>query len=139
MWVCRSGRTSLRKPMLNIKSLFETLSDQEKEELKQLLLADTEVQDEEITEDKVEEEEPEFANAEVTEVSNEDVEEIQEEEAETEKTEESTELSFEEKQDYLVKFGYDETNVKYMNTDILNQAYQSAMNIKAAQEGTLGQ
>ena len=125
--------------MLNIKSLFETLSDQEKEELKQLLLADTEVQDEEITEDKVEEEEPEFANAEVTEVSNEDVEEIQEEETETEKTEESTELSFEEKQDYLVKFGYDETNVKYMNTDILNQAYQSAMNIKAAQEGTLGQ
>lgn len=125
--------------MLNIKSLFETLSDQEKEELKQLLLADTEVQDEEIAEDKVEEEQPEFANAEVTEVSNEDVEEIQEEETETEKTEESTELSFEEKQDYLVKFGYDETNVKYMNTDILNQAYQSAMNIKAAQEGTLGQ
>lgn len=125
--------------MLNIKSLFETLSDQEKEELRQLLLADTEVQDEEIAEDKVEEEQPEFANAEVTEVSNEDVEEIQEEETETEKTEESTELSFEEKQDYLVKFGYDETNVKYMNTDILNQAYQSAMNIKAAQEGTLGQ
>lgn len=125
--------------MLNIKSLFETLSDQEKEELKQLLLADTEVQDEEIAEDKVEEEQPEFANAEVTEVSNEDVEEIQEEETETEKTEESTELSFEEKQDYLVKFGYDETNVKYMNTEILNQAYQSALNIKAAQEGTLGQ
>lgn len=123
--------------MLNIKSLFETLSEQEKEELRQLLLADTEVQDEEIAEDKVEEEQPEFANAEVTEVSNEDVEEIQEEE--TEKTEESAELSFEEKQDYLVKFGYDETNVKYMNTDILNQAYQSAMNIKAAQEGTLGQ
>lgn len=122
--------------MLNIKSLFETLSDQEKEELKQLLLADTEVQDEEITEDK-EEEQPEFANAEVTEVSNEDVEEIQEEE--TEKTEESAELSFEEKQDYLVRFGYDETNVKYMNTEILNQAYQSALNIKAAQEGTLGQ
>lgn len=125
--------------MLNIKSLFETLSDQEKEELKQLLLADTEVQDEEIAEDKVEEEQPEFANAEVTEVSNEDVEEIQEEETETEKTEESTELSFEEKQDYLVRFGYDETNVKYMNTEILNQAYQSALNIKAAQEGTLGQ
>lgn len=125
--------------MLNIKSLFETLSDQEKEELRQLLLADTEVQDEEIAEDKVEEEQPEFANAEVTEVSNEDVEEIQEEETETEKTEESTELSFEEKQDYLVKFGYDETNVKYMNTEILNQAYQSALNIKAAQEGTLGQ
>lgn len=125
--------------MLNIKSLFETLSDQEKEELRQLLLADTEVQDEEIAEDKVEEEQPEFANAEVTEVSNEDVEEIQEEETETEKTEESTELSFEEKQDYLVRFGYDETNVKYMNTEILNQAYQSALNIKAAQEGTLGQ
>lgn len=125
--------------MLNIKSLFETLSEQEKEELRQLLLADTEVQDEEIAEDKVEEEQPEFANAEVTEVSNEDVEEIQEEETETEKTEESTELSFEEKQDYLVRFGYDETNVKYMNTEILNQAYQSALNIKAAQEGTLGQ
>ena len=123
--------------MLNIKSLFETLSDQEKEELRQLLLADTEVQDEEIAEDKVEEEQPEFANAEVTEVSNEDVEEIQEEV--TEKTEESAELSFEEKQDYLVRFGYDETNVKYMNTEILNQAYQSALNIKAAQEGTLGQ
>lgn len=125
--------------MLNIKSLFETLSDQEKEELKQLLLADTEVQDEEIAEDKVEEEQPEFANAEVTEVSNEDVEEIQEEETGTEQTEESAELSFEEKQDYLVRFGYDETNVKYMNTEILNQAYQSALNIKAAQEGTLGQ
>ena len=124
--------------MLNIKSLFETLSDQEKEELRQLLLADTEVQDEEIAEDKVEEEQPEFANAEVTEVSNEDVEEIQEEEAGTEQTEESAELSFEEKQDYLVRFGYDETNVKYMNTEILNQAYQSALNIKAAQEGTLG-
>lgn len=125
--------------MLNIKSLFETLSDQEKEELRQLLLADTEVQDEEIAEDKVEEEQPEFANAEVTEVSNEDVEEIQEEETGTEQTEESAELSFEEKQDYLVRFGYDETNVKYMNTEILNQAYQSALNIKAAQEGTLGQ
>ena len=125
--------------MLNIKSLFETLSEQEKEELRQLLLADTEVQDEEIAEDKVEEEQPEFANAEVTEVSNEDVEEIQEEETGTEQTEESAELSFEEKQDYLVRFGYDETNVKYMNTEILNQAYQSALNIKAAQEGTLGQ
>ena len=51
----------------------------------------------------------------------------------SEETVETDELSFVDKQDYLIRFGYDPTNVKYMNTDILNQAYTSAKNIEAAQ------
>ena len=51
-------------------------------------------------------------------------------------SEETDELSFTDKQDYLIRFGYDPTNVKYMNTDILNQAYTSAKNIEAAQVPT---
>ena len=35
----------------------------------------------------------------------------------------------------LFKFGYDPTNVKYMNTDILDQAYNSATKIRAAEAG----
>ena len=51
-------------------------------------------------------------------------------------SEETDELSFTDKQDYLIRFGYDPTNVKYMNTDILNQAYTSAKNVEAAQVPT---
>lgn len=51
-------------------------------------------------------------------------------------SEETDEISFVDKQDYLIRFGYDPTNVKYMNTDILNQAYASAKNIEAAQVPT---
>ena len=51
----------------------------------------------------------------------------------SEETVEVDEISYADKQDYLIRFGYDPTNVKYMNTDILNQAYTSAKNIEAAQ------
>lgn len=51
----------------------------------------------------------------------------------SEETVEADEISYADKQDYLIRFGYDPTNVKYMNTDILNQAYTSAKNIEAAQ------
>ena len=51
-------------------------------------------------------------------------------------SEETDELSFTDKQDYLIRFGYDPTNVKYMNPDILNQASTSAKNIEAAQVPT---
>ena len=49
-----------------------------------------------------------------------------------EKTEDR-DLTYEDKQTYLVKFGYDPTNVKYMNSDILDQAYASALRIRQAQ------
>ena len=51
----------------------------------------------------------------------------------SEETVETDEISYTDKQDYLIRFGYDPTNVKYKNTDILNQAYASAKNIEAAQ------
>ena len=54
----------------------------------------------------------------------------------SEETVETDEISYTDKQDYLIRFGYDPTNVKYMNTDILNQAYVSAKNIEAAQVPT---
>ena len=54
----------------------------------------------------------------------------------SEETVETDEISYTDKQDYLIRFGYDPTNVKYMNTDILNQAYASAKNIEAAQVPT---
>ena len=54
----------------------------------------------------------------------------------SEETVETDEISYTDKQDYLIRFGYDPTNVKYMNTDILNQAYTSAKNIEAAQVPT---
>ena len=54
----------------------------------------------------------------------------------SEETVETDEMSYTDKQDYLIRFGYDPTNVKYMNTDILNQAYASAKNIEAAQVPT---
>ena len=54
----------------------------------------------------------------------------------SEETVETGEISYTDKQDYLIRFGYDPTNVKYMNTDILNQAYTSAKNIEAAQVPT---
>ena len=54
----------------------------------------------------------------------------------SEETVETDEISYTDKQDYLIRFGYDPTNVKYMNTDILNQAYASAKNIEDAQVPT---
>jgi DNA-binding transcriptional regulator/RsmH inhibitor MraZ len=45
-------------------------------------------------------------------------------------------LSFAEKQEALIKFGYDPTNVRYMNGDILEQAYESMINILNAQNPT---
>ena len=52
----------------------------------------------------------------------------------SEETVETDEISYTDKQDYLIRFGYDPTNVKYMNTDILNQAYTSAKNIEAIRQ-----
>ena len=54
----------------------------------------------------------------------------------SEETDETDEMSYTDTQDYLIRFGYDPTNVKYMNTDILNQAYASAKNIEAVQVPT---
>ena len=176
--------------MLNVKELFENLSDQEKEELRNLLLHHTDdVKDESPTEDtyaniaiidplqqkeevepvnelspdlkvraymatgnkamKAKEGSPQRIKAtaqrekiykgisktgpERAKEKNEEVEtqapEVKEPEAK------DADLTVSEKQEFLVKFGYDPTNVKYMNTDILGQAYDSAMRIKDAEAG----
>jgi predicted Holliday junction resolvase-like endonuclease len=115
--------------MLNVKELFENLSDQEKEELRKLLLHHT---------DDVKEVSPKedtYANIAIIDPlqQKEEVEtqapEVKESEAEV------ADLTVSEKQDFLVQFGYDPTNVKYMNTDILGQAYDSALRIKDAEAG----
>jgi hypothetical protein len=176
--------------MLNVKELFENLSDQEKEELRNLLLHHTDdVKDESPKEDtyaniaiidplqqkeevepvnelspdlkvraymatgnkamKAKEGSPQRIKAtaqrekiykgisktgpERAKEKNEEVEtqapEVKEPEAK------DADLTVSEKQEFLVKFGYDPTNVKYMNTDILGQAYDSAMRIKDAEAG----
>ena len=129
--------------MLNVKELFENLSDQEKEELKKLLLHHT---------DDVKEQSPKedtFANVAIIDPlqQNEEVTigdqldqivneaEAEEETPEVKEPEGETELTVSQKQDFLVKFGYDPTNVKYMNTDILGQAYDSALRIRDAEAG----
>ena len=128
--------------MLNVKELFESLSDAEKEELKKLLLHHTdEVKVQSPKEDT-------FANVEIVDPlqQNEEVtigdqldqivnEAEAEAEVETQTPEGETDLTVSEKQEFLVKFGYDPTNVKYMNTDILDQAYGSALKIRDAEAG----
>ena len=115
--------------MLDVKELFENLSDQEKEELKKLLLHHT---------DDVKEQSPKedtYANIAIIDPlqQNEEVD-PQASEVNEPKTEEE-DLTVSEKQEFLVKFGYDPTNVKYMNTDILGQAYDSACKIRDAEAG----
>ena len=115
--------------MLNVKELFENLSDQEKEELKKLLLHHT---------DDVKEQSPKedtYANIAIIDPlqQNEEVD-PQASEVNEPKTEEE-DLTVSEKQEFLVKFGYDPTNVKYMNTDILGQAYDGALKIRDAEAG----
>ena len=128
--------------MLNVKELFESLSDAEKEELRKLLLHHT---------DDVKVQSPKediFANVEIIDPlqQNEEVtigdqldqivnEADAEAEVETQTPEGETDLTVSEKQEFLVKFGYDPTNVKYMNTDILDQAYGSALKIRDAEAG----
>jgi hypothetical protein len=171
--------------MLNVKELFENLSDQEKEELKKLLLHHKDdVKEQSPKEDtyaniaiidplnelspdlkvraymatgnkamKAKEGSPERKTAtaqrekiykgisktgpERAKEKKEEVEtqapEVKEPKANYEPA--SEDLTVSEKQEYLVKFGYDPTNVKYMNTDILGQAYDSAMRIKDAEAG----
>ena len=126
--------------MLNVKELFESLSDAEKEELKKLLLHHTD--DVKVQSSK----EDTFANVEIVDPlqQNEEVtigdqlDQIVNEaeaEVETQTPEGETDLTVSEKQEFLVKFGYDPTNVKYMNTDILDQAYGSALKIRDAEAG----
>ena len=128
--------------MLNVKELFESLSDAEKEELKKLLLHHTD--DVKVQNPK----EDTFANVEIVDPlqQNEEVtigdqldqivnEAEAEAEVETQTPEGETDLTVSEKQEFLVKFGYDPTNVKYMNTDILDQAYGSALKIRDAEAG----
>lgn len=135
--------------MLDVKKIYENLTDDEKEELRKLLLSDVEEKNDEISEEPKQDEQ-EFANAEVLEVKAEDVKEevvVEDEQVAVAPPEENSfdanppaqdapgETTVAEKQDYLVKFGYDPTNVKYMNTDILDQAYDSATKIRAAEAG----
>ena len=111
--------------MLNVKELFESLSDAEKEELRKLLLHHT---------DDVKVQSPKediFANVEIIDP----LQQNEEAEVETQTPEGETDLTVSEKQEFLVKFGYDPTNVKYMNTDILDQAYGSALKIRDAEAG----
>ena len=128
--------------MLNVKELFESLSDAEKEELRKLLLHHTD--DVKVQSSK----EDTFANVEIVDPlqQNEEVtigdqldqivnEAEAEAEVETQTPEGETDLTVSEKQEFLVKFGYDPTNVKYMNTDILDQAYGSALKIRDAEAG----
>jgi hypothetical protein len=115
--------------MLNVKELFENLSDQEKEELKKLLLHHTDdVKTESPKEDT-------FANIAIIDPLQQN-EEVEAQEPEVKEPEvEVADLTVSEKQEFLVKFGYDPTNVKYMNTDILGQAYDSALRIRDAEAG----
>ena len=115
--------------MLNVKELFENLSDQEKEELKKLLLHHTDdIKDESPKEDT-------YANIAIIDPLQQN-EEVETQEPEVKEPEvESVDLTVSEKQEFLVKFGYDPTNVKYMNTDILGQAYDSALRIRDAEAG----
>ena len=123
--------------MLNVKELFESLSDAEKEELKKLLLHHTDDVDVQSSKEDT------FANAEIIDPlqQNEEVtigdqlDQIVNEAEELESVPETAELGVSEKQEFLVKFGYDPTNVKYMNTDILDQAYGSALKIRDAEAG----
>jgi len=123
--------------MLNVKELFESLSDAEKEELKKLLLHHTDDVDVQSSKEDT------FANVEIIDPQNEEVtigdqldQIVNEAEAEElESVPETAELGVSEKQEFLVKFGYDPTNVKYMNTDILDQAYGSALKIRDAEAG----
>ena len=127
--------------MLNVKELFESLSDAEKEELKNLLLHhtdDVKVQSpKEDTFANVEIVDPLQQNEEVTigDQLDQIVNEAEEETPEVKEPEGEKELTVSEKQDYLVGFGYDPTNVKYMNTEILDQAYSSALKIRDAEAG----
>ena len=180
--------------MLNVKELFENLSDQEKEELRNLLLHHTDdVKDESPTEDtyaniaiidplqqkeevepvnelspdlkvraymatgnkamKAKEGSPQRIKATAQrekiykgisktgpERAKEKNEEVETQDPEVKEPKNnydpaSEDLTVSEKQEFLVKFGYDPTNVKYMNTDILGQAYDSAMRIKDAEAG----
>ena len=115
--------------MLNVKELFENLSDQEKEELRKLLLHHT---------DDVKEQSPKedtYANIAIIDPLQQN-EEIESQESEVKEPEAGDpDLTVSEKQDFLVKFGYDPTNFKYMNTDILGQAYDSALRIRDAEAG----
>ena len=116
--------------MLNVKELFESLSDAEKEELKKLLLHHTD--DVKVQSSK----EDTFANVEIVDPLQQNEEaEVETQTPEVKEPEGETELTVSEKQEFLVKFGYDPTNVKYMNTDILDQAYGSALKIRDAEAG----
>jgi len=116
--------------MLNVKDLFESLSDAEKEELKNLLLHHTD--DVKVQSPK----EDTFANVEIIDPLQQNEEaEVETQTPEVKEPEGETELTVSEKQEFLVKFGYDPTNVKYMNTDILDQAYGSALKIRDAEAG----
>ena len=114
--------------MLNVKELFENLSDQEKEELRKLLLHHTD----DVKYDYPKEDT--FANVEIIDPLQQK-EEVETQAPEVKEPEEETELTVSEKQEWLVKFGYDPTNVKYMNADILDQAYGSALKIRDAEAG----
>ena len=121
--------------MLNVKELLESLSDKEKEELRKLLLSHADSTVEEAPKDT-------FANIEIIDPlqRNEEVtigDQLDQivNEAEAEDEEAKQDLTVSEKQEFLVKFGYDPTNVKYMNTDILDQAYGSALKIRDAEAG----
>ena len=129
--------------MLNVKELFESLSDKEKEELKKLLLSHT--KEEEVSKEdtfaNIAIIDPLQKNEEVTigdqldQIVNEAEAEAEAQTSEVKEPEEETELTVSEKQDFLVQFGYDPTNVKYMNTDILDQAYTNSIKIRDAEAG----
>ena len=124
--------------MLNVKELLESLSDKEKEELRKLLLSHADSTVEEAPKDtfaNIEIIDPLQRNEEVT-IGDQLDQIVNEAEAEElESVPETAELGVSEKQEFLVKFGYDPTNVKYMNTDILDQAYGSALKIRDAEAG----
>ena len=116
--------------MLNVKDLFESLSNAEKEELKKLLLHHTD--DVKVQSPK----EDTFANVEIIDPLQQNEEaEVETQTPEVKEPEGETELTVSEKQEFLVKFGYDPTNVKYMNTDILDQAYTNSIKIRDAEAG----
>ena len=120
--------------MLNVKELFESLSDKEKEELRKLLLSHTDVEKKGSKKDAVDNE---FANIASINPLQKKIKALQKmDEVDSQSSEvKDSDLTVSEKQEFLIKFGYDPTNVKYMNTDILSQAYDGALKVKEAEAG----
>jgi hypothetical protein len=116
----------------DVKDKLKSMSDKQKRSLKRKLSGQNE-ETEEVKEIKDVVQEMVDAVEEVVkdeEVVQEMVDAVEEEVVSKEQT---LEFSTAEKQEALIKFGYDPTNVRYMNSEVLEHAFESMNNILNAQ------